>query len=349
MSASANTTPRKALITGAAGFIGSHLAERLVDLGTTVVGVDAFTDFYGRELKERNLVRLREEPRFELRELDLSSDPLDGLLDGVDVVYHLAGQAGVRGSFGETFSVYLRNNVQATQRLLEAAAGSSLDRFVYASSSSIYGDALAYPTAETAAPRPVSPYGMTKVATEELAGVYHRTRGVPVVGLRYFTVYGPRQRPDMAFTRFLTRALRGEELTVFGDGRQVRDFTFVDDIVTGTLAAAEHGRHGAAYNIGGGSPVRLSDVLVLLRELLERPLHVRHASGPLGEARRTGADCTLSEAELGFKPSTPLPTGIAAQLRWLESIVEVSPAHRRTRRPVGRQAVGAPLSAGSRS
>jgi nucleoside-diphosphate-sugar epimerase len=330
MSTSSTTIrPRKALVTGCAGFVGSHLAERLVDLGTTVVGIDAFTDFYARELKERNLARLREEPRFELHELDLSCDPLDGLLDGVDVVYHLAGQAGVRGSFGETFSVYLRNNVQATQRLLEAAADTSLDRFVYASSSSIYGDALAYPTAETASPRPVSPYGMTKVATEELAGVYHRTRDVPVVGLRYFTVYGPRQRPDMAFTRFLTRALRGEELTVFGDGHQVRDFTFVDDIVAGTLAAAERGTAGGVYNIGGGSPVRLSDVLVLLRELLERPLHVRHAAGPLGEARRTGADCSLSEAELGFRPSTPLPTGIAAQLRWLEGLVETSSPRRR--------------------
>jgi UDP-glucuronate 4-epimerase len=230
----------------------------------------------------------------------------------------------VRGSFGDTFSVYVRNNIEATSRLLErAASASSLSRFVYASSSSIYGDALSYPTPESAQPRPVSPYGMTKVATEELAGVYHRTRGVPVVGLRYFTVYGPRQRPDMAFTRFLTRALRGEQLTVYGDGRQIRDFTFVDDIVDGTIAAAERGRAGGVYNLGGGSPVRLEDVLVMLRELLERPLRVRHASGPLGDARRTGGDGTLAATELGFDPATPLPTGIAAQLEWLQGVVEL--------------------------
>jgi nucleoside-diphosphate-sugar epimerase len=178
---------------------------------------------------------------------------------------------------------------------------------------------------------------MTKVATEELAGVYHRTHGVPVTGLRYFTVYGPRQRPDMAFTRFLTRALRGEELTLYGDGQQVRDFTFVDDIVTGTLAAAAWGRADAVYNIGGGMPVKLCDVLVMLRELLERPLRVRHAAGPLGESRRTGADCTLSKTELGFVPTTPLPTGIAAQLRWLEGIVE-TPERRPARRASKRRA-----------
>jgi nucleoside-diphosphate-sugar epimerase len=320
-SSSTSTRPPTALVTGCAGFIGSQLAERLVAEGLNVVGVDCFTDFYERDLKERNVAWLRDHDRFKLHELDLSCDQLDGLLDGVDVVYHLAAQAGVRGSFGETFAVYLRNNVHATQRLLEQAAGASLERFVYASSSSIYGDALAYPTPETAAPRPVSPYGMTKVATEELAGVYYRTRGVPVVGLRYFTVYGPRQRPDMAFTRFLTRALRGEELTIYGDGRQVRDFTFVEDIVDGTLAAAAHGRAGGVYNIGGGSPVRLSDVLVMLRELVERPLRIRHAPGPLGEAHRTGADCTRTAAELGFTPTTPLRTGLAAQLRWLEGVV----------------------------
>ncbi|MBS1868206.1 MAG: NAD-dependent epimerase/dehydratase family protein [Actinobacteria bacterium] len=311
----------RVVVTGCAGFLGSHLCEQLLAGGTEVVGIDCFTDYYARDLKERNLVELREHPRFTLLEIDLSSARLDGLLEGVDVVFHLAAQAGVRGSFGETFATYLRNNVQATQRLLEAAAQQQLPRVVYASSSSVYGDAERRPTPESTPRQPVSPYGMTKVATEELAGVYGRTRGVDAIGLRYFTAYGPRQRPDMAFTRFLTRSLKHEPLIVFGDGRQVRDFTYVDDVVAGTIAAAERGTAGAVYNIGGGTPVELLEVFELIGELLERPVDVEHRESVLGDARATGSSTELAAADLGYAPQVDLASGLAAQLEWLRELL----------------------------
>lgn len=317
---SAASPTRRVLVTGAAGFLGSHLCERLVSDGHEVVGVDCFTDFYARPLKERNLATLLEfGGSFAFHEVDLSVDPLEGLLDGIDDVFHLAAQAGVRGSFGETFGVYLRHNVRATQRLLEAVGAREVKRFVYASSSSVYGDAGAGgPTSETTVRSPVSPYGMTKCATEELAGVYARTRGVPAVGLRYFTAYGPRQRPDMAFNRFLRRALAGEPINILGDGRQVRDFTYVDDIVAGTVAALD-GTPGSVYNLGGGSPVELLEVIGLIEQLLERPVRVEHRPAVAGEARVTSSDCARAREELGFVPATRLVDGLAAQLEWVQA------------------------------
>jgi nucleoside-diphosphate-sugar epimerase len=306
----------RVLVTGCAGFLGSHLSERLVEDGHTVLGVDCFTAYYSREAKERNIERLRDEPRFGLVELDLARDALDGLLEGVDVVFHLAAQAGVRGSFGASFAGYVHNNVLATQRLLEVAAGALPRAFVYASSSSVYGNAASYPTTELTPRAPVSPYGMTKVATEELAGVYLRCFGVPVVGLRYFTAYGPRQRPDMAFSKFLRCALSGRALTINGDGRQVRDFTFVDDVVTGTLAAAELGRPGSVYNIGGGKPVGLLEAISLIAELFGREIELERRPAPLGDARRTGCDGSLARRELGFMPLVGLFEGLSAQLEW---------------------------------
>jgi UDP-glucuronate 4-epimerase len=307
----------RVLVTGCAGFLGSHLSERLVADGYDVVGVDCFTSYYARERKERNVALLREAPGFTLIEADLASSPLDGLLDGVDTVFHLAAQAGVRGSFGESFRDYVTDNVLATQRLLEQAAQTTVGAFVYASSSSVYGNATRYPTDERTERRPVSPYGMTKVATEQLAGVYHRCFGVPVVGLRYFTAYGPRQRPDMAFSRFLRCALEGEPLPVNGDGHQIRDFTFVDDVVDGTIAAARRGRPGAVYNIGGGTPVELIAAIGLICELVSRRVQVLHLPPPLGDPRATGCDQSLAVRELGFQPQTNLRTGLAAELEWM--------------------------------
>ena len=308
---------RRALVTGCAGFLGSHLSERLLADGYEVVGIDCFTDYYAREIKESNIARLREEPRFTLLEMDLSSAPVEGLLEGIDEVYHLAAQAGVRGSFGDSFELYVRNNVQATQRLLEQAACNPVDSFVYASSSSVYGNAAVSPTPEEAPRHPISPYGMTKVATEDIAGVYHRNHGVPTVGLRYFTAYGPRQRPDMAFNRFIRNALAGKPIAILGDGMQVRDFTYVDDVVDGTRAASARGTAGGVYNIGGGQPVTLISAIEMLEQLLERRIVVEHRPAARGDVRRTGADSSLASEELGITPSVTLVEGLAAEVEWM--------------------------------
>ncbi|MEA2194343.1 MAG: hypothetical protein QOG42_777 [Solirubrobacteraceae bacterium] len=307
----------RALVTGCAGFIGSNLCERLVHEGWDVTGVDSFEPYYDRSLKEANLFWLRGQPRFAFqeRELGAAGVPHD-LLEGVDVVFHLAGQAGVRNCYGVDFDTYVRCNVLATQRLLEACVGRPLRRFVYASSSSIYGHGMDGCTSEDAPCLPVSPYGMTKLATEALANTYERESGVPVVGLRYFSVYGPRQRPDMAFTAFLQRAVEGRAIEMYGDGQQERDWTFVDDVVTGTIAAIS-GRPGSVYNIGGGAPVRLVDAIAMLETLLGGPIAVKRHPRARGDAARTAADGTRALRELGFAPQVALGEGLAAQLDWV--------------------------------
>jgi len=305
----------KVLVTGCAGFLGSHLCEALLARGDTVIGVDSFSDYYARSVKESNLASVRDQPRFTLLESDLARDPLGPALGGVDSVFHLAAQPGVRLSFGHGFGAYLRDNVQATQRLLEAVAGRELSAFVYASSSSVYGDQDVYPVTEDAPLRPVSPYGATKVITEQLAGGFWRSAGIPVVGLRYFTVYGPRQRPDMAFARFLGRALADRPLPVLGDGRQVREFTYVQDVISATISAAERGTPGAVYNVGGGVPVSLLEVIDLLGELLGRAPAVEHREAAIGDPRRTDADITRAARELGYRPATSLAQGLTAQLK----------------------------------
>ncbi|MGZ4206593.1 MAG: NAD-dependent epimerase/dehydratase family protein, partial [Actinomycetota bacterium] len=230
----------RALVTGAAGFIGSHLCERLLRDGSNVVGIDSFTDYYDRSLKEENLAAVRSHPDFELRDDDLLTADLNRLVERVDVVFHLAAQPGVRGSWGRQFDVYVRNNVLATQRLLESMAGrSSAIRFVYASSSSVYGAAPTLPTSEDAPTKPISPYGVSKLAGEHLVSLYGLNRGLPVAIVRYFTVYGPRQRPDMAFTRFIRAALSGDAAELLGEGEQSRDLTFVGDAVDATVRSAE--------------------------------------------------------------------------------------------------------------
>jgi nucleoside-diphosphate-sugar epimerase len=324
-----NAPHGRALVTGCAGFIGSRLVERLLYDGTTVIGVDSLTDYYAKELKKANLRRFRNHPGFEFRRIDLSRDDLGGLLTDVDVVYHLAGQPGVRASFS-TFNKYVRHNIEATQRLLNAAIDQPLEAVVYASSSSVYGDDAVHPTPEDAPRRPRSPYGMTKVATEELAGVYLRNHGVPVVGLRYFTIYGPGQRPDMAFTRFIGQLLAGNPLTVFGDGRQIREFTYVDDAVRGTIAAAARGRRGAAYNIGGGHPVELLQACEILSEIVGRPLDTLSLPPAQGDVRETGADGTLAHEHLGFEPQVGLQDGLRAQVK--AALRDLPKARRRARR-----------------
>jgi UDP-glucose 4-epimerase len=317
-----NSPPCTAVVTGAAGFLGSHLCETLLSRGHSVLGIDCFSDYYPRTLKEANVAGLRRSPSFRLLEVDLAAASLESLLDGVDVVFHLAAQPGVRRSFGHGFGAYLHHNVQATQRLLQAAAGRDLRAFVYASSSSVYGDQQVYPAREDAPLRPVSPYGATKVITEQLAGAFWRSAGVPVVGLRYFTVYGPRQRPDMAFSRFLARALASRPLSVLGDGRQVREFTYVGDVVRATVAAAERGERGSVYNVGGGEPVALLDVITLMKELLDRPIAIEHMEAGPGDPRRTEADVTRAARDLDYRPATTLAEGLAFQIESLHAAQE---------------------------
>lgn len=307
----------KALVTGAAGFIGSHLAERLVDSGASVTGIDCFTDYYPRELKERNLKRLRQTPGFSLVERPLADADLPVLLEGVTHVFHLAAQPGVRKSWGRDFRVYTVNNVEATQVLLEACIGKPIERFVYASSSSVYGDEVVLPMREDARPQPVSPYGVTKLAAEQLCYLYYVNYSLPTVSVRYFTVYGPRQRPDMGFTRFFTALMRDEPVTMFGDGRQTRDFTFMADAVSATIAAATRGKPGGVYNIGGGSRVQLLDVFELIRQVTGRPLRIERLEPQRGDMRDTYADTARARADLAFAPTVTLEQGLRAQYEWI--------------------------------
>ena len=311
----------KALVTGVAGFIGSTLAERLVADGADVVGLDCFTDYYPRALKERNLEALRRDSAFHFVESSIAAADLGRLLSGRTHVFHLAAQAGVRKSWGRDFATYTTNNIEATQLLLEALVGSGIERVVYASSSSVYGDAVAIPMREDALPQPVSPYGVTKLSAEQLCHLYFVNYGVPAVALRYFTVYGPRQRPDMGFNRFLTAALRDTPITVFGDGEQTRDFTFVTDAVAATVAAATRGTPGRVYNIGGGSRVSVNEVLAMIGRVTGKHLQLVVDPVQKGDMRHTYADTSLARAELGYRPAVGLEQGLAAEFRWLSEIV----------------------------
>ena len=309
----------KALVTGAAGFIGSHLTSALLDRGAEVTGLDCFTDYYPRPIKDANLEVNRRRSGFQFVEDSVQTAPLDRLLDGATHVFHLAAQAGVRKSWGRDFRVYTENNVDATQRLLEACVGRPLHRFVYASSSSVYGDNVTIPMREDALPQPVSPYGVTKLAAEQLCYLYQVNHGVPAASLRYFTVYGPRQRPDMAFNRFIRAALKGEPITLYGDGKQTRDFTFVTDAVAATIAAGERGVPGRAYNVGGGSRVSVNHVLDIVARLAGRPLDIRREGSQKGDMRDTCADTSRARADLGFAPRVSLEDGLEAEYRWLST------------------------------
>jgi UDP-glucose 4-epimerase len=307
----------KALVTGAAGFIGSTLSEALLDAGHEVTGVDSFLDYYPRAVKEQNLSRARRSPGYRFVEASLVQADLGPLLDGVDWVFHQAAQAGVRASWGGEFKVYSDNNVFATQRLLEACRTRRLEKFVYASSSSIYGDTLDLPMRETSAPRPVSPYGVTKLAAEHLTWLYWKNYGIPTVSLRYFTVYGPRQRPDMALHRFARAVLRGERIQLYGDGTQSRDFTYVDDIVAANIAAARSAAAGEVFNIGGGSRTTINETIALLGDLAGRAPLVDYQDRQKGDVGHTAADTSAARRSLGFAPQVPLKEGLRRQVDWL--------------------------------
>ena len=294
------------VVTGAAGFIGSHLLGALLEQGHDAVGWDAFTDYYDPARKEENARGLPVE------RVDVLDGPL--ALDGYDGVFHLAARPGVR-SFGDVFAVYVRQNVLATQRLFEAAAAAGV-RTVFASSSSVYGDAERYPTPEEAQPRPLSPYGITKQACEQLAYAYGREFGLDAVVLRYFTIFGPRQRPDMALSKMIECLVEGRSFELFGDGSQSRSFTFVDDAVDATMRAMERGERGATYNVGGGEEVTVLEAVETLAALAGRPLELVRLPRREGDARRTAADTTHIRADLGWEPRTPFAEGLEAQWRW---------------------------------
>jgi len=303
-----------ALVTGAAGFIGSHLVDECLARGWQVRAIDSLTPYYDPTIKRGNAEQLALHPGCEYIEGDLI-EALPGVLEGVDFVFHLAAQAGVRQSWGNEFDIYTHLNITTVQRLFEAAKDLPLQRLLFASSSSVYGDAEALPTPEDSILRPVSPYGATKAAGEHLAHLYWRNYALPVVSVRYFTVYGPRQRPDMAFSRAITAALAGEEFTLYGNGGQTRDFTFVEDAVAGTLAAAERGTPGRAYNLGGGSPVSMCEVIEEI-DRLTGPLRVQRATRQRGDARDTSADISRAQSELGYAPRRQLRDGLRAQVAW---------------------------------
>jgi UDP-glucuronate 4-epimerase len=312
----------RALVTGCSGFVGSTLTDALLADGHEVLGVDVLLDNYPRGIKLGNLEAARGYDAFDFLPLDLAEAELEPLLEGCDVVFHLAAEPGVRTSWGERFASYERNNVLATQRLLEAVKPTPEKRVVYASSSSVYGDAERLPTPEDTRPQPYSPYGVTKLAAEHLCSLYHGNFGVATVSLRYFSVYGPRQRPDMAFNRFCRAALAGESLTVFGDGEQTRDFTFVGDVVAATRAAAvSPSAPGRVYNVGGGSRVSVNEALGLIASFSERPLDVVYLERERGDVRDTGADTTRARRDLGFDPETSVEEGLGAEFEWMRDRV----------------------------
>ncbi|GGF43642.1 UDP-glucose 4-epimerase [Marmoricola endophyticus] len=309
--------PRTAMVTGAAGFIGSHLTEALLSRGDEVVGVDSLTDYYDPEQKRRNLAPLLSHPRFTLLEQSLTDPEPLAVAAGVDTVFHQAGQPGVRLSWSEYFGTYVERNVVTTQRLLEAVQGGRARKVVFASSSSVYGNQPAYPCTEAALPTPYSPYGVTKLAAEHLCGLYARNFGIPTVSLRYFTVYGPRQRPDMAFSIFLRNALEGRPVTVTGDGEQVRDFTYVGDIVRANLAAADADVvPGSVFNVCGRESVTVNRVLDLMGECLGTPVQRERIPVVAGDVERTGGSSRMAEEHLGWQAQTSLADGIAAQVAW---------------------------------
>jgi UDP-glucuronate 4-epimerase len=309
----ARSAARAWLVTGCAGFIGSHLSEALLDRGDQVVGIDAFSDYYARQIKEANLSRLRDRSRFTFVEADLNHAPLASLVESTDGVFHLAGQPGVRGSFGETFSTYLSDNLMASQRVFETA-GRAGRRVVYASSSSVYGNAESYPTSEASPTRPVSPYGVTKLCCEHLADSYADVLDLDAIGMRYFTVYGPRQRPDMAIQKIANALHSGTRFEVFGSGEQSRDVTYVHDAVSATVALMDRAPGRAVYNIGGGSETSLREIIALCEQLTGRRLDVTYGAPADGDVKRTAADCSRIRRDVGWQPQTSLEDGLLAQL-----------------------------------
>jgi nucleoside-diphosphate-sugar epimerase len=312
----------KTLVTGAAGFIGSHLSESLLAKGFDVIGVDSLCTNYDIRFKRENLAAFEKKSGFSLVESDLNDLDLGAILEGVDYVFHLAAQAGVRDSWRSQFDSYVDANIRATQRLCEAARDKSVRRFVYASSSSVYGETQELPMSETHPTCPVSPYGVTKLSGEALCLLYRSNFGLPVVALRFFTVFGPRQRPDMAFHRFIRAGLHEQPVAVFGNGLQTRDFTFVSDIVEACTLAMDYDGEESVFNVGGGTRIALNTALDIISGILPAGLDVRYEDRAKGDVSHTYADISLARGELGYAPKTTVEEGLALEAEWLQSTLK---------------------------
>jgi len=308
------------LVTGAAGFIGSHLSQRLLREGLSVLGVDNFTDYYPRWIKENNLSAIKRASHFSFIEKDINSLDLGPILKRVDYVFHMAAQAGVRASWGQQFSEYMRNNIEATQRLLEESKDLPLHKFIYASSSSVYGFCPELPMSESSPLLPYSPYGVTKLAAENLCYLYSKNYGVPTISLRFFTVYGPGQRPDMAFHKFFKSTSENKPITVFGTGEQTRDFTYIDDIVNAIFACTAHSQAGETYNLGGGNRKMLKELFPLFEEICEKKISIQWEEKQKGDVPHTLADIQKAKKDLGFDPKTPIAEGLNEEWRWIKNL-----------------------------
>jgi UDP-glucose 4-epimerase len=315
--------PMALLITGVSGFVGSHLAERLLKEGFDLIGVDSFLDYYPRGIKENNLKRVRENPRFKFIEGNLLNLNLKEILEQVDAVFHQAAIPGVRASWGKDFRQYVENNIQATQVLLEACKDISLKKFIYASSSSVYGDSDELPIKETSPTNPVSPYGVSKLAGEHLTTLYFKGYGIPTISLRYFTVYGPRQRPDMGFHKFISAVLLGREIEIYGTGEQTRDFTFIEDAVEANLQAFGGGKEGEAYNVGGGSRIKLIEAIRIIEEISGKSANLKYKDPQRGDAKHTYADVSKAKRDFGYSPEVNIYEGLKRHCKWLKENLDI--------------------------
>jgi len=305
------------LVTGAAGFIGSHLCQRLLNDGFSVIGIDSFNDYYSRWMKDKNILPIKNHGQFQLISDNLNDIDLNSLLQDVDYVFHTAAQAGVRSSWGKNFSVYTENNITATQKLLEAAKDSSIKKLIYASSSSVYGLCPELPMTESSPLLPYSPYGVTKLAAENLCQLYFKNFNVPSVSLRFFTVYGPGQRPDMAFHIFLKAMNEDKPIPLYGDGKQTRDFTFIDDIVDANVQAMDLGQSGEIYNVGGGNRKEMITLFPLLEKITGKKVLIQHTDRQRGDVFHTYADINKAKKDLDFSPKIPLEEGLRQEWEWI--------------------------------